>query len=120
MGREQTLIINGSKSAPIKVNSCVQQETVRGPLLFLIYINDLPNNITTGTKVRLFADDCIIYRTIKSEEDSKILQKDLDELIKWETNWSMSFHPEKCQLLRVTKKKKQINSKYFIHGKELT
>ena len=41
-------------------------------------------------------------------------------MIKWETNWSMSFHPEKCQLLRVTKKKKQINSKYFIHGKELT
>ena len=120
LGREQTVIINGSKSAPIKVNSGVPQGTVLGPLLFLIYINDLPNNISTGTKVRLFADDCIIYRTIKSEQDSKILQKDLDELIKWETNWSMSFHPEKCQLLRVTKKKKQINSKYFIHGKELT
>ena len=78
------------------------------------------SNINSGTKVRLFADDCIIYRTIKAEKDSEILQKDLDELQKWESNWSMSFHPEKCQLLRVSKKKKTINSNYFIHGKQLT
>ena len=64
--------------------------------------------INIGTKVRLFADDCIIYRTIKTEKDSEKLQQDLDELQKWESNWSMSFHPEKCQLLRVSKKKKQI------------
>ena len=60
IGREQTVIINGSKSSPITVNSGVPQGTVLGPLLFLIYINDLPNCINTGTKVRLFADDCII------------------------------------------------------------
>ena len=47
------------------------------------------------------------------------MQKDLDELQKWEANWSMSFIPEKCQLLRVTKKKKQIITNYLIHGKNL-
>ena len=78
------------------------------------------NGIDVGTKVRLFADDCIIYRTIKSEQDSKILQKDLDELIKWETNWSMSLHQEKWQLLRVTKKNTQINLTFVNHGKKLT
>ena len=66
IGREQTVIINGTKSTPITVNSGVPQRTVLGPLLFLIYINDLPNCINSGTKVRLFAYDCIIYRTIKT------------------------------------------------------
>ena len=98
----------------------IEQGTFLGPLLFLIYINDLPNCINTETKVRLFADDCIMYRTIKTKKDSEILQKDLDELQKWEANWSMSFHTEKCQLLRVTKKKKQIITNYLIHGKNLT
>ena len=80
IGREQTVIVNGSKSSSITVNSGVPQGTVLGPLLFLIYINDLPNCINIGTKVRLFADDCIIYRTIKTEKDSEVLQRDLDEL----------------------------------------
>ena len=96
LGREQTVIVNGSKSSSITVNLGVLQGTVLGPLLFLIYINNLPNCINTGTKVRLFADDCIIYRAIKTEKDSEMLQKDLDELQKWESNWSMSFHSEKC------------------------
>jgi hypothetical protein len=120
IGREQTVIINGSKSTPITVNSGVPQGTVLGPLLFLIYINDLPDCISPGTKVRLFADDCIVYRTIKTKNDTEILQKELDELQKWESNWSMSFHPEKCQLLRVTKKLKQINTTYLIHDKPVT
>jgi hypothetical protein len=120
IGREQTVIVNGSKSTSITVNSGVPQGTVLGPLLFLIYINDLPNCINPGTKVRLFADDCIVYRTIKTEKDSELLQQDLDNLQKWESNWSMSFHPEKCQLLRVSKKKKQIITNYLIHGKSLT
>ena len=73
-----------------------------GPLLFLCYINDLPNNLQSS--VRLFADDCVIYREIQNEFDSNVLQEDLDTLrtCKWETNWQLCFNPSKCFVMRLT------------------
>ena len=100
--RSQQVQIDGSLSEPADVLSGVPQGTVLGPLLFLLYINDLPKYVSTGTEVRLFADDSALYRTIKSPQDHIILQNDLDSLQKWEQEWSMHFHPQKCQLLRVT------------------
>lgn len=55
---------------------------VLGPLLFLIFIKDILNEVVSNMK--LFADDVVLYRTISSSEDSVMLQKDLDKLIKWE------------------------------------
>ena len=69
--------------------SGVPQGTVLGPLLFLVYINDLPRGIQSD--IRLFADDCIIYREIKSPEDQLKLQQDLNDVIAWEKKWEMSF-----------------------------
>ena len=66
--------------------------------------------------MKLFADDCILYRKIFSDADSKILQKDLDKLQSWETEWLMQFHPSKCQVLNVTNKKKLVKYTYNIHG----
>ena len=65
--RHQRVVLDGAFSAEAKVTSGVLQGTVLGPLLFLIYINDLPEGIQS--KVRLFADDCIIYKEIKSSTD---------------------------------------------------
>ena len=62
--------------------------------MFLVYINDLPSCVKS--KIRLFADDAYLYRVIDSPIDSEILQSDLDELQKWEKQWSMEFHPDKC------------------------
>ena len=104
-GRTQTVLVDGAESNEIAVRSGVPQGTVLGPLLFLIYINDININITPGTKLRLFADDSFLYREIKDTNDCKILQNDLETLQKWEKKWKMEFHPEKCQLLRITKKK---------------
>ena len=71
-----------------------QQGTVLGPLLFLLHINDLPSVVSS--KVRLFADDCLIYRNIKNKEDQIALQKDLNLLENWGNTWCMRF--KRCQL----------------------
>ena len=65
--RTQQVVINGSASNPIQ-----------GPLLFLLYINDLPKNLTSN--VRLFADDCLLYQPVKSDNDISLLQNDLIKL----------------------------------------
>ena len=77
------------------VCSGVPQGSVLGPILFLIYINYLPEAITS--EVRLFADDMALYLTIEGEKDSATLKHDLDKLFVWERQWDMEFNPSKCQ-----------------------
>ena len=67
--RSQQVVIDGSTSDSVDVKSGVPQGTVMGPLLFLLFLNDLPQVVDPGTQVHLFADDCLIYRTIKSIHD---------------------------------------------------
>ena len=97
--------------------SGVPQGSVLGPYLFLAYINDLPDSLKS--KVRLFADDTVVYLTIKKEDDCHTLQNDLHKLEKWEQNWSMEFNPDKCEVIRITKKKNIINFPYKLHNIEL-
>ena len=67
------------------------QGSVLGPLLFLLYINDLPENIQS--LVRLFADDTAVYLTVTNMQDSQVLQSDLESLQHWERTWDMGFNP---------------------------
>ena len=64
-----------------------------GPLLFLLYINDLPENIQS--QVRLFADDTAVYLTVTNMQDSQVLQSDLESLQHWERTWDIEFNPGK-------------------------
>ena len=80
-GRSQKVVLDGQASDPVPVPSGVPQESV----LFLISIDDLPENIRSS--VHLFADDCVLYRNIKSPMDCQILQDDLNNLIQWMTDW---------------------------------
>ena len=70
------------------MTSGVPKGTVLGPLLFLIYINNIVEDISSKTK--LFADDCLLYRVITSVQDATALQKDLDTLAQWAFKWQMS------------------------------
>ena len=118
--RTQSVVVDGATSSPAPVLSGVPQGTVLGPLLFLTYINDINKNLTKGTQIRLFADDSLLYRTIKTEEDSRILQKDLDTLQIWEAANKMEFHPDKCQVLQITNKNSPIRTNYKIHNTNLS
>ena len=117
LNRTQSVVVRGTFSESKPVLSGVPQGTALGPLLFLIYINDMP--LVVESPIALFADDAFIYRPISTNNDANALQNDLNNLMQWEKSWSMEFHPSKCQLLRITNKKKIIDSNYTIHCKKL-
>ncbi len=115
--RTQNVVLDGTSSRPVDVISGVPQGTVLGPLLFLVYINDLPNEVLSIA--RLFADDCLLYRIIRTVQDSIDLQEDLNRLQIRADKWLMSFHPQKCEVIRITNKRKIIDAQYTIHGQTL-
>ena len=114
-GRSQKVVLDGQASDPVPVLSGVRQGSVLGPVLFLIFINHLPDNIRSS--VRLFADDCGLYRNINSPKDCEILQEDLNSLARWETDWQMKFNVAKCHSMRVTRHLpgKQVQFTYSLH-----
>ena len=114
--RTQRVVINGHASLPACVTSGVPQGTVTGPLWFLLYINDLPNTVTS--KTRLFADDCLLYTPITSTQDLEILQEDLKSLESWQDTWLMKFNPSKCCTLTIGKRKPP-QHKYTFCNQEL-
>ena len=73
---------------------------VLGPVLFLLYINDITTNI--HNQLHLFADDCLVYRLVNSTDDHQILQSDLDTLTTWTRRWQMEFNVSKCKILQVS------------------
>ena len=100
-GRTMSVIVDGEESDSAPVLSGVPQGTVLGPLLFILYINDIPDLVSPGTRIRLFADDCLIYRDINSVQDQIILQQDLYRLQSWAERWGMRFNPSKCVIIHI-------------------
>ena len=117
MNRTQQVLVEGETSCIGPVLSGVPQGSVLGPTLFLVYINDLGEGIKST--VRLFADDTMLYSTIRNHPDSLILQEDLARLELWEERWQMGFNIDKCHQLSVTTKTKKIDTNYSLHGKTL-
>ena len=95
--RTQRVNVNGKFSDPADVVSGVPQGSVLGPLLFVLFINDLPDIIESMPY--LFADDTKACREIRNLEDSQKLQEDLDRMEQWSKDWLLSFHPDKCKVL---------------------
>ena len=99
------------------------QGRVLEPLLFLLYTNDLPD-VVKQSKVRLFADDSLLYRNIKNEQDQVLLQEDLDALATWQTTWQMSYNPSKCNVTHMIlhgkgKTPRPFDFEYHLHGQKL-
>ena len=115
--RSQRVIIEGCYSSSCEVTSGVPQGSVLGPSLFLIFINDLINNIQST--IRLFADDCLIYRPICSSIDHEVLQQDLDTLTSWAETWQMQFNVNKCSILQLSKHHHKSSFPYSMSGKLL-
>ena len=109
----QCVVLDGESSSEVPVTSGVPQGTILGLLLFLLYINDLPKRVSST--VRLFANNCLLYRTIRDVTDTRTLQADLDRLQEWEAEWLMEFNPSKCEVITLTKKTKPIVNNYTLH-----
>ena len=117
--RTQEVVLDGTHSDSAPVISGVPQGSCLGPILFLLFINDLPDGILTN--VRLFADDCVLYKNIHTPQDCIELQNDLMKLGLWEQKWLMKFNVSKCHSLRITRHRpdKQIDYNYTLHGQTL-
>lgn len=115
--RSQQVVVDGKMSQPAPVISGVPQGSVLGPILFLLFINDMPDCVQS--RCRLFADDSIIYRNVQNLTDCQDLQNDLKSLESWETDWGMRFNPSKCNIISVTRKRNPLKFAYKLKGHEL-
>lgn len=117
--RVQRVRVGDEISGKAEVTSGVPQGSVLGPLLFAIYVNDIAEEM--GAKVRLFADDCVMYRIIKTKEDVGKLREDMVVLGEWVKMNDMSLNTEKCKWIRFSRKRGVVNDDdgYSIMGKAL-
>jgi hypothetical protein len=92
--RKQRVMVNGVSSEWTKVTSGIPQGSVLGPILFTIFINDLP--IALDSHVKIFADDTKIYNTV---DKATMIQEDLDKLMQWSTKWLLPFNVDKCSVV---------------------
>ena len=107
------MVPKGDYSEEVPVTLGFPQGSVLRPVLFLIYINDLPD------KVKLFADDTAAYLAINKLADSEQLQADLDILQEWEITWDMQFNPSKCKVIHITRSRSLLPTKYTLRGETL-
>ena len=95
----ECVAINGHTSGLLPVLSGVPQGSILGPLLFLLFINDLPQSVRSSSML-LFADDAKCFRPITNPSDCSLLQDDLIRLLDWSNKWKLHFNISKCALVR--------------------
>ena len=107
-GRKQRVVINGKESTVLDLKAGVPQGSILGPLFFLIFINDIVNDI--GCRIKLFADDTSLYIIIEHPDTAaQILNEDLEKVRNWSKTWLVSFNPQKTETLLISRKANQIH-----------
>ena len=94
------------------------QGSILGPILFLLYVNNLPDAVKQS-QIASFADDTKLFKNIQSSSDSQLLQEDHSSLERWSTGSGLQFNQEKCKFLRVTRKLNPVEQQYVLKGKSL-
>ena len=104
--RKQRVLVNNTKSSWLEITAGAPQGSVFGPLLFLIYINDICNSIESD--LFLFADDCSLFQKVNSNrrKAAKILNRDLAKISKWCKNWLLALSPSKSATTHFSRKNK--------------
>ena len=116
----QEVVRDGSSSPDYPVLSAIPQGFVLWPLVFLLYVNDIGDKTLPQASIKLFADDCHLYRTINTRENEEQLQADLRTMTEWSNTWLMSFNADKCHLLKITRHRTSIETSYHIEDKKLS
>ena len=99
VGRKQRVKVNGILSAWVAVISGIPQGSVLGPILFVLFINDLPDMI--NSTVHIFSDDTKVYRRVASDDDWAKLQEDINSLVQWPDTWQLRCNADKCNVLHI-------------------
>ena len=89
--------------------------SILGPLLFVLHANDMPNHLSQGTNIALYADDSKLYRAIDSARSAVSFQCDLDSLSNWSLDRGMEFSTTKCKVLHMSKKRSVKNPQQIYH-----
>lgn len=100
MARQQRVVVDGEVSKWVNVTSGVPQGSILGPLLFIIFINDLPTSIKCNTE--LFAEDSVLFSKIVGSTECIQLQKDIDQVSAWSKSWQLQLRKDKCKVLHVS------------------
>lgn len=117
--RLQFVEISGARSSLLRVSSGVPQGSVLGPLLFLIYVNDIATVVPPFVDVRLYADDCLLFCHVKSVSDQMLLNDALRCIDNWCEKWDMKINFDKTVCMTISNKKTPLNYKYTINNREI-
>ena len=110
--RKQRVAVNGKCSGWTPVRSGTPEGSQLSPLLFALFVNDLPDKIQTN--ILLFADDVKLYHKVANPHDAELLQSDLNRLVAWSEEWKLNLNPSKCHSFRMTLRRKPILATYKI------
>ena len=119
-GRTQRVVVEGVASRWSPVTSGVPQGSILGPLLFIIFINDLPDVVQHGTETAMYADDTKLQHKITSTDDCKCLQQSLTNLNSWSTQNNIRFNVSKCKVFTVVRKRTPVIYEYKLGTETLT